>query len=208
MKDVAFDDLDDNIETSIILMDKILNTIIELQVTVPLQIQKVCLMLHNEVSKKFPDFRFKVIGAYFFLRFISPALSVLFVSDKKRSHLRRTAVIASKILTKLANERKFSSPDDSFVPFNDWLDENNATLHAIYEELLECDGAETKPSIAQNVLNESLMDIYQFLLKKMDEVTSKVNESRASNRLRSFIAQFREENMLTSDPEYYKALAQ
>lgn len=136
-------DAEDNIDANRVnvqaLCEQVFTAIIEQPQRMPEQIQMLCKMLRTNVESKFPNSAYKSIGAFLFLRFISPA--VLLSITNGILHARnvtatpRALMLIARVLTKLANEVQFLPHEKDFLFMNEFLTRNLPKLHRFYDTI-------------------------------------------------------------------------
>jgi len=136
-------DAQDNIEANRVnlqaICEQAISSIIDHPQRMPEQIQRLCQMLRTKVELKFPTSAYKSIGAFLFLRFISP--SVLLSTTNGIVHARdltstpRSLMLIARVLTKLANEVQFMPHEKDFVFMNEFLTRNLPKLHKFYDTI-------------------------------------------------------------------------
>ncbi|XP_065830941.1 neurofibromin-like [Oscarella lobularis] len=104
----------------------------------PLQLRVICNSLHHAVEEEYPTAQLSAIGSSLFLRFINPALVLpsaynLVHGDVPRS-VKRTLMLASKILQNLANNVEFKKEQHMLV-FNDFLTSNFSRAQKLFSHL-------------------------------------------------------------------------
>ncbi|KAL6045331.1 Ras GTPase activating protein ira2 [Balamuthia mandrillaris] len=105
----------------------------------------ICYHLQREVEKKFPDSRYIVLGGFFFLRFISPAIvspeafGVLDALGKKPEDItpdvRRGLVLVSKVIQNLANGVEFGEKEEHMTQLNSFIRSNIPEMERFFEEI-------------------------------------------------------------------------
>ncbi len=136
-------DAEDNVEANRInvqaLCEQVFNAIIDQPQRMPQQIQQLCQMLRTNVENKFPNSAYKSIGAFLFLRFISPSVLLSttngIVSARNLTATPRALMLIARVLTKLANEVQFMPHEKDFLFMNEFLTRNLPKLHKYYDTI-------------------------------------------------------------------------
>ncbi|KAH8118768.1 hypothetical protein DFH11DRAFT_1839273 [Phellopilus nigrolimitatus] len=93
----------------------------------PLMLREVCAHISQTVAEIWPEAKFAALGAFIFLRFISPALVSPETIDvelpQDHAALRRGLLVITKIIQNLANNVRFGK-EAHMMCFNDFLSEN------------------------------------------------------------------------------------
>eukprot|EP01111_Echinosteliopsis_oligospora_P018110 TRINITY_DN8129_c1_g1_i1.p1 TRINITY_DN8129_c1_g1~~TRINITY_DN8129_c1_g1_i1.p1 ORF type:complete len:1351 (-),score=419.24 TRINITY_DN8129_c1_g1_i1:139-4191(-) len=127
-------DLEEQVES---ILDDVLGSISLLST----ELRCICAIIRIEVSSKFPDFWLTAVGAFFFLRFLcpalvspkSPALSALPEDLPLTPSGRRRLILCSKVLQNIANGRDFR--ETSLVPLNGFVRRHIPRLHVFFREI-------------------------------------------------------------------------
>jgi len=122
------------------LADALLDNIRKRYFKCPPSLRKVFELLSLHTAKKFPELRWKMVGAVFFLRFINPALSQPekygLVSKEVTMGNRRALVMLSKMLQFVTNNSRFDTLADSHKLLNVWIDQNVAGTEELFSQLV------------------------------------------------------------------------
>ncbi|KAF4620069.1 hypothetical protein D9613_004830 [Agrocybe pediades] len=108
--------------------------------TLPGMFREVCSYISQTVGEVWPDARYAAIGAFIFLRFISPAIvgpEAIDIQIPKGEHavtIRRGLLTMAKILQNLANNIFFGK-EPHMAPLNDFLRENVGPLTRFLQSL-------------------------------------------------------------------------
>ena len=143
---------------------KILNTILRSTNEIPPQILKIILTIRDSVQEQFndPELTFKSIGAFFFLRFICPAIAApesYFRDDPPDDYVRRQLVLLSKMIQNLANNVQFGGKEQFMAPLNPFITDNAENLKRFYEKLNKVD---TSSGHDVDVPSEALSNAYSW----------------------------------------------
>ncbi|MDB4286384.1 RasGAP domain-containing protein, partial [bacterium] len=113
---------------------------------------QVCLLSHTTIDafeKKFPEANkensYEKVGGMIFLRYLLPPLigNDWLVKEELGSFTpeewaagKRTAVLASKMMQNLANNKDFSSKESYMTAFNPWIASNQGTMNDYFDRVL------------------------------------------------------------------------
>ncbi|KAL5507799.1 IRA2 [Sanghuangporus vaninii] len=121
------EDVESNRRTIKILAENFLTLVCDSANTMPLMLREVCAHISQTVAEIWPEAKFAALGAFIFLRFISPALvspetiDIELPADHVR--IRRGLLVITKIIQNLANNVRFGK-EAHMMCFNDFLTEN------------------------------------------------------------------------------------
>jgi len=108
----------------------------------PGELKHICAVLNDQLSQRYPDFVFKGIGAFLFLRFYNTAITVPesygLMPESPRPAIRKHLLLVSKVLQNLANNVMFGEKEQNMIRLNSFL----STQRASYEQFIHrlCDG--------------------------------------------------------------------
>lgn len=92
----------------LLIAQKIWSSISKSATKAPLTLRYLTYFIHSEVSLKYPQYSFRSIGAFWFLRFFCPALvaphAYGLIPEPPSNELQRELILLSKIMQNLANE--------------------------------------------------------------------------------------------------------
>ncbi|ODA79734.1 hypothetical protein RJ55_05328 [Drechmeria coniospora] len=95
---------------------------------VPASFRKICCIISEAVSSRFPNSKYTAVGAFMFLRFICPAIvapeSASLISTPPTKQMRRGLLLIAKIIQNLANNALFGSKEPYMFPLNAFLVQN------------------------------------------------------------------------------------
>lgn len=125
-------------------------------------IRILCRDLRNLVSNSFPESTYYVIGGFFFLRFVGPAIVspdgfdvyewsmffeffcfkiidqliiIILLLKELAPEARRALVLISKVIQNLGNGVEFGKKEEYMLPFNDLIIEKTPEVNAFFDEL-------------------------------------------------------------------------
>ncbi|KAI0737738.1 hypothetical protein C8Q80DRAFT_1276173 [Daedaleopsis nitida] len=134
---VSKEELMQNKETVEFITGKFLE-IISLSIpTLPSIIREICAHIAKAVNEVWPEAKFAALGAFIFLRFISPAIvtpETVDVSIPNDVTVRRGLMIIAKIIQNLANNILFGK-EAHMVILNDFLKDNIVTVTKFLSEI-------------------------------------------------------------------------
>jgi hypothetical protein len=108
----------------------------------PTSLRLICEYLQVETVKRFPAMKYKVLGGFFFLRFVCPALTTPEAFDFRsidptNQKARRALIMISKVLQNLASDTKFGDKEPYMAFMNPFLDDNRRMMHEFYDDLVK-----------------------------------------------------------------------
>lgn len=105
--------------------------------------KEVSRCLFESVQHRFPDSRYKVVGSFFFLRWLCPSLvtpdAFGLIDQKLESKSRRRLVLIAKVLQNLANEAYFEQKEEYMKCSNVFIESNLDKMHSFFDSLVEKD---------------------------------------------------------------------
>ncbi|KAL0949203.1 hypothetical protein HGRIS_009281 [Hohenbuehelia grisea] len=144
--------------------------------TLPSMFREVCSHIAQAVSNVWPDSKFPALGAFMFLRFISPAIvspATIDLEAPQDGTMRRGLMIVAKIIQNLANNIFFGK-EAHMVILNKFLEENIVIVTRYLSELNKFSAANTEEE-ADEWLGTSSDDtdiivLHRFLSKHADQI--------------------------------------
>ncbi|KAJ6232602.1 ras gtpase-activating protein [Anaeramoeba flamelloides] len=99
---------------------KTLDIILDSFYQIPLKIREISNIIWKHTQAKFPEAKYVVIAGFFFLKFVSPLLSMadksgLIVGIQIKPQARRSLILISKAIQNIANGVPFKEKDMSFL---------------------------------------------------------------------------------------------
>jgi len=126
-----------------LLVQRFLKHIFNSASAMPDDLREVIAHIRNEVSKKFPDATQRALSAFLFLRFYNCAIAIPeaygLLKNPPSERVRRSLVLATKVLTTMASGAHFGDKEAFMTQFNDLIDKNQKSLKHFYKRV--CDGA-------------------------------------------------------------------
>jgi len=128
----------------------------------------------KEVMKKFPEHHLRVVGGFYFLRFLCPALvspeGFGIISSSPSSKSRRSLILVSKVLQNLANDVEFGEKENYMIQMNPFISSNQATMW----KFLECLASPSSSSITFKTSHvgkeDPLAPIYKQLVSLREKI--------------------------------------
>eukprot|EP01130_Rhizamoeba_saxonica_P015512 TRINITY_DN6980_c0_g1_i1.p1 TRINITY_DN6980_c0_g1~~TRINITY_DN6980_c0_g1_i1.p1 ORF type:complete len:515 (+),score=116.55 TRINITY_DN6980_c0_g1_i1:28-1572(+) len=117
-------DLDVNIANLRTIFANLMDTLLNSMRQIPVPLREIGQYLREATQEKFPESNNSVIGGFFFLRYMCPAIvapdgfKVVAPGTVISPETRRVLVLLSKIVQTIANEREFGGKEPYMVPFN------------------------------------------------------------------------------------------
>ena len=91
----------------------------------PGELKHICAFLRSQLEQRFPDFVFKGIGAFMFLRFYNTAITVPetygLLPSAPRPSVRKQLLLVSKVLQNLANGVLFGEKEPNMIRLNSFI---------------------------------------------------------------------------------------
>jgi len=173
---------------------------------IPTELSSFFQLLSTTVSMKYPNAKYKSVGALFFLRFVVPTVMTPHVygliSEPPGASAQRNLTLLSKVLQNLVNEVEFGNKEEYMKTLNEFLVENIPILHRFYDQILTMKpkGAEQDPKIPPAVLENSIMTLHRFLLtyqsKVYDALSSEPDGPEIAKQLKDLLKELNESNEL------------
>jgi hypothetical protein len=179
----AGDDLDTNRRNLERIVYETFDAIVDSVPRLPLQLRDLCTNLTEIVSAKFPGSKYKSIGAFFFLRFLTPSILLagqMGIAKVKNNVPPRSFMLVAKVLTKLANETPFMQQDADYQFLNEFLEKNTPRLHQFYDDIIGSSKQNARyvdVFISESARTQALIVIYTNLEQHHDKITTSLHES-------------------------------
>ncbi|KAF8674126.1 Rho GTPase activation protein [Rhizoctonia solani] len=183
------------------IANSFLMTIIDSLEMVPYGIRWICKQIKSLTKRKYPDSTdyaiCSLIGAFFFLRFINPAIvtpqAYMLVEGVPAKHPRRTLTLIAKMLQNLANKPSYAK-EAYMSTLNPFVENNKARINVFLNNLCEVGD-----------FYESLeLDQYMALSKKDLQINITLNEMYNTHSL----LQQHIETLAPSDKHHLRILAE
>jgi len=174
-----------------------------------------CRYLYDAVRQKFPDFGYRAIGGFIFLRLICPALvnpieyGLCQDESELTGDVKRYLMLISRLWQNIANEVQVFKAS-YMEPFQSHMDRWVSTIHQYYDLLLENPSeSKSKPSYEFDVdeLSEARLHIYQLFSTHLDQLSG-VLPPKFHEELSAILDVLRNvDRNLYSMPTYFPAVA-
>ncbi|KAJ6440855.1 pentafunctional AROM polypeptide [Purpureocillium lavendulum] len=135
---------------------------------VPVSFRRICCIIADAVSHRFPNAKYTAVGAFMFLRFICPAIvapeSEGLVSSTPTKEMRRGLLLIAKVIQNLANNVLFGTKEPYMFPLNPFLVQNIGFVTTFLSRI--SDGLSIVCVILRHIENESVdynMLLYSYL---------------------------------------------
>ena len=146
----------------------------------PYGIRWICKQIRSLSKRKYPDAQDQtictLIGGFFFLRFINPAIvtpkSYMLIDSTPTDHPKRTLTLVAKMLQNLANKPSYTK-EPYMAKLQPFIHQNKERVNAFMLELCE----------VQDFYESLEMDNYVALSKKDLELSITLNEVYATHAL-------------------------
>ncbi|KAI6038819.1 ras GTPase-activating protein [Pisolithus marmoratus] len=171
------------------IANSFLVTIIESMETVPYGIRWICKQIRSLTRRKYPeatDYAIcSLIGGFFFLRFINPAIvtpqAYMLVDSMPAKHPRRTLTLIAKMLQNLANKPSYAK-EAYMITLNPFVENNKARINQFlnslcevgdFYESLEMDQymALSKKDLAINITMNELYNTHSLILQHIETLS-------------------------------------
>eukprot|EP00002_Diphylleia_rotans_P029906 TRINITY_DN6112_c0_g1_i2.p1 TRINITY_DN6112_c0_g1~~TRINITY_DN6112_c0_g1_i2.p1 ORF type:complete len:579 (+),score=144.76 TRINITY_DN6112_c0_g1_i2:76-1812(+) len=110
------------------IIQQLMEKIYESKSSCPIRLRYVLCHLKSETNRRFPDSKLAAVGAFLFLRLISPALTSPELSgvatEAPSAQTRRTLVLITKVIQNIANGVHFGAKEDFMKSMNDVIEQN------------------------------------------------------------------------------------
>lgn len=127
----------------------------------PMYIRKICRMLSTEVFCRYPNSIFKVVGGYYMLRFIIPAITSpnqYNIVESLDDDQRRALVLIGKVLMNISNQVEFGAKENYMIPLNPFVMENMQNLQNIFDNLCSMPDDVPLEKIAVAELDDQILE--------------------------------------------------
>eukprot|EP01103_Thecamoeba_quadrilineata_P018301 TRINITY_DN68_c7_g1_i1.p1 TRINITY_DN68_c7_g1~~TRINITY_DN68_c7_g1_i1.p1 ORF type:complete len:731 (-),score=172.08 TRINITY_DN68_c7_g1_i1:208-2400(-) len=179
---------------------------------IPLRVRQVLWELNDRIGKAFPNSFNRIIGAFFFLRYICPAIvhpeNYGIISDCSVES-RRKLTLVTKLLQNIANETIGEEKETYMTFFSEFVKTNLKRLPSLCEKLLDTSVAEKDyvPELKRAKNFDHVANIlYTFVKEKFDVISAKlevISPDTAQNTIKSLNKIFSQIDENTSnEPEF------
>jgi len=130
-----------------LLVQRFMKQIFQSANQLPREIREVMVEINNTVGLMFPEAVQSALSAFLFLRFYNCAVAVPeaygLLEEPPNERVRRSLVLATKILTTMSSGARFGDKEEYMAQFNDIIDKNQKELITFYTTVCsESDGSE------------------------------------------------------------------
>lgn len=167
----------------------------------PPSFRAICHVLQRSVIDRFPESKHSVVGGFFFLRFMCPAIispegfGVLADGQVLLDEARRALVLVSKLLQNLANGKLFGSKEAYMVPMQEFILSHQEEIKQFFDELADVNMDEVKTEALITVSEADFKNHLRYLHGQCNTYLSRIEEQLRKNATE-----------LGRDPESYKPL--
>jgi GTPase-activator protein for Ras-like GTPase len=107
---------------------------------VPGSLRKVSELLVKAIAQKFPNSKYIVIGGFYFLRYLCPAIISPEGHGYKSSvpldrDCRRGLVLVSKVIQQISNGVEFGSKEEFMKPFNNYIRDSIGRVRDYFDQI-------------------------------------------------------------------------
>eukprot|EP01122_Echinamoeba_exundans_P016376 TRINITY_DN826_c1_g1_i1.p1 TRINITY_DN826_c1_g1~~TRINITY_DN826_c1_g1_i1.p1 ORF type:complete len:1830 (+),score=264.46 TRINITY_DN826_c1_g1_i1:54-5543(+) len=167
---------------------RIFKRLVDSMDNVPHEFRTVAARVKQGVAKKFTknNADYKAVGAFFFLRFVCPAVMTPQVygllANPPAETSQRYFVLISKVLQNLANETLPGDKEEYMAPMNGFVQENLDSLHKLIEDLADDSGNdpaahELARNVPADIYGSSLAHLHTFMVEHDDDMDKKFGRS-------------------------------
>eukprot|EP01103_Thecamoeba_quadrilineata_P004193 TRINITY_DN1391_c1_g1_i1.p1 TRINITY_DN1391_c1_g1~~TRINITY_DN1391_c1_g1_i1.p1 ORF type:complete len:627 (+),score=142.28 TRINITY_DN1391_c1_g1_i1:29-1909(+) len=143
---------------------------------IPIQVRQLCRELWFRIKHKFPSARIYIIGAFFFLRFVCPAVvnpEQFGIISECSVEMRRKFTLVTKLIQNIANETQPEEKEPHMNYFSEFIKKNTARLEMFYESLVDVPTDDPYPDEKKKKI--STLCIYQFIRNRQASFHSKLD---------------------------------
>ncbi|UNI16248.1 Ras GTPase activating protein ira2 [Purpureocillium takamizusanense] len=144
------------------------------ELLVPSSFRRICCIISDTVSHRFPNAKYTAVGAFMFLRFICPAIvapeSEGLVSTVPTKEMRRGLLLIAKVIQNLANNVLFGTKEPYMFPLNPFLVQNIGFVTTFLSRISEPTEPMEDPESTVLVDFGSCVAIHRFLYDHWDHL--------------------------------------
>jgi len=122
-----------------LLVQRFIKEILHSAKQVPPEIREVMVEINNTVGLKYPDAVRNALSAFLFLRFYNCGIAVPesygLLPEPPNERVRRSLVLATKVLTTMSSGARFGDKEEFMIQFNDVIDKNQKDLESFYNDV-------------------------------------------------------------------------
>jgi len=160
-----------------LLVQRFIKNIFQSADKMPLEIHEVMAEVKSSVSQKFPDAVQNALSAFLFLRFFNCGIAVPesygILEEPPNPNIRRSLVLATKILTTMASGAHFGEKEEFMTQFNEIIDKNQKGLLSFYDTVC----SETSSHAGPSEFMDTPSDIYADSMAVVAFYEKGVNET-------------------------------
>eukprot|EP00029_Vermamoeba_vermiformis_P000504 TRINITY_DN1058_c0_g1_i1.p1 TRINITY_DN1058_c0_g1~~TRINITY_DN1058_c0_g1_i1.p1 ORF type:complete len:740 (+),score=123.97 TRINITY_DN1058_c0_g1_i1:166-2385(+) len=206
-------DAEDNVDANRInlqaLCEQVFNAIVDQPQRMPQQIQQLCKMLRTNVENKFPNSAYKSIGAFLFLRFISPSVLLSttngIVNARNLTATPRALMLIARVLTKLANEVQFLPHEKDFLFMNEFLTRNLPKLHRFYDTVTVVMNSPVDVDIPSAAKDQGLISLYTHIERNFEKIKGSLQDATVVEEVKRVLSKD-EVHIFLDDESSYSAI--
>jgi len=139
----------DNLKKVLSITSELLRNIYDSTERCPSFLRYIFWYAKKEVTKKFPQASSIIVGVFFFLRFMIPAIvtptSYGLLLDEPVPQAQRGLILISKLLQNLSNGIEFDSFDEYYQEMNKFIVTRMASLYSFFDRLADKKGTIEPP---------------------------------------------------------------
>jgi len=133
-----------------LLVQRFVKQIFQSANQLPSEIREVMVEINNTVSLMFPEAVQSALSAFLFLRFYNCAIAVPesygLLEEPPNERVRRSLVLATKVLTTMSSGARFGDKEEYMAQFNEVIDKNQKELIQFYGTVCSEDDVNRAPS--------------------------------------------------------------
>jgi len=187
---VSTEDVDEGIRkfNLLLLCQKIFVAIKKSVVDVPPEIREFFKNMKDDLKEAIPSAEpTQVIGSFFFLRLICPAL----IQPQKYGLLpdpvegqwgpktARVLILVGKVLQSLSNKADFGNKEDFMSKLNEFVATNKTAMVQFVDELVNCDIINVQPledTIPKPIHNQAMKMLHRAVAKNEEAICEEINK--------------------------------
>jgi len=165
-----------------------LDIIVNSRDRIPKQFRVIFNYARKAVGVRFPEMMHKMVGAFFFLRFLCPAIVTPdrygLAPAAPPANARRGLVLVSKLLQNLANHQEFDGAKEDYMAFsNEFIKKNSDTIKSFFDQLsqdLPADGneIETTRKLPSEEKADLIKHIHSHLKERMEKAEKYLKDNQ------------------------------
>jgi len=128
-----------------LLVQRFIKQILQSAKQMPPEIREVMVEINNTVGVMYPDAVQYALSAFLFLRFYNCGIAVPesygLLEETPNERVRRSLVLATKVLTTMSSGARFGDKEEFMIQFNDIIDKNQQDLVTFYSAVCSEEGA-------------------------------------------------------------------